>query len=148
MVRRGLAAGAALLLSTAAFAVGTVEPVGTWNTGRGARNIEKAAEGTVLLSFEEYPGKVTGEIYDRGEGGDDMRMKGVWFDIETVKECVQASEGSKFWGGFDVAFHGPPVLDREVFQGVWTFCEMIKSMPTDGTPQVTEGVSFSGEKVR
>ena len=77
-----------------------------------------------------------------------MRMKGVWFDVETVKECPEASEGSKFWGGFDVAFHGPPVLDREVFQGIWTFCELIKPMPTPGNPQVTEGWSFSGEKAK
>jgi hypothetical protein len=142
MVRLGLAAGAALLCTTAALAGGTVEPAGTWNTGRGPLTIAKAADGTFTLRFEQFPGRATGTLYDRGDG--DMRMKGVWFDVETVEECAEASEGSTFWGGFDVAFHGPPALDRAVFQGVWTFCALIKPM-TDGM-QVAEGVSFSGEK--
>ena len=102
--------------------------------------IEKPADGAFTISFEKFPGKVTGELYTIGGDGD-LRMKGAWWDVETVKECPDESEGSKHWGGFDVTFHGPPNLDREVFGGVWTFCELIKPMPTDGTPQVTEGSS-------
>jgi hypothetical protein len=147
MVRRGLAAIAVLLFSTAAFGVGTVEPVGKWRTSFGPMTIGKAADGTFSLSFEEYPGKATGEIYAWGGGDGDMRMKGAWWDIIKDRECPDASEGSRHWGGFDVTFHGPPALDREVVGGVWTFCELIKPMPTDGSPQVTEGWSFSGEKV-
>jgi hypothetical protein len=146
MVRLGLAAGAALLCSTAAFGVGTVEPVGKWQTSNGPMTITKAADGAFSLSFEKFPGKATGELYDYGDG--DMRMKGAWWDIITAEECPEALEGSKHWGGFDVTFHGPPNLDREVVGGVWTFCELIKPMPTDGSPQVTEGWSFSGEKVK
>jgi hypothetical protein len=145
MVRLWLAAGAALLCSTAALAVGTVEPVGKWQTSYGLMTIEKSADGAFALSFEEFPGKATGVLYGYG---DDLRMKGAWWDIDTVKECEEASQGSKHWGGFDVTFHGPPTLDREVFGGVWTFCALIKPMPTDGSPQVTEGLSFSGDKVK
>ena len=150
MVRRWLAASAALVCSTlyisGAFAVGTVDPVGKWQTGRGPLTIEKAADGSFTFVFEKFPGKMTGEIYSYGDG--DLRMKGAWWDIETVKACGQESDGSKHWGGFDVTFHGPPTLDREVFGGIWTFCELSKPMPTDGTPQVTEGWSFSGQKVK
>ena len=146
MVKSWLAAGAALLWSTAAMAVGTVEPVGKWKTSNGPMTIEKAADGAFTLTFDEFPGKATGRLYSYGD--DDLRMKGEWWDIGTVKECAEPSGGSKYWGGFDVTFHGPPTLDREVFGGIWTFCELIKPMPTDGSPQVTEGWSFSGDKVK
>src|SRR5690606_32423303 len=53
MVRLGLAAGAALLGSTAAFGGGTVDPVGTWNTGRGPMTIEKVADGSFTIAFEK-----------------------------------------------------------------------------------------------
>ena len=64
MVRRGLAAGAAFVCTTAALAVGTVDPVGTWNTGRGPLTIEKAADGTFFarlrgVSRTRRPAKYT-----------------------------------------------------------------------------------------
>jgi len=146
MLKAGFFGAAALLVSTGAFAVGTVEPVGRWETSNGPMTIEKLADGTLSLTLEKFPGKAIGELYTLGEGGD-LRMKGRWWDVIKDRECPEASEGSKHWGGFDVTFHGPPTLDREVLGGVWTFCELVKPMPTDGTPQVTEGWSFSGQKV-
>jgi hypothetical protein len=149
MVRLGLAAGAAFAWSmvsvTGAFGTGKVEPVGKWNTSIGPMTIQKTADGLFSLSFAEFPGTATGELYDLGDG--DLRMKGVWRDIIKDKECAEASEGSKHWGGFDMTFHGPPNVDREAVNGIWTLCELIKPKPTAGM-QATEGMRFAGEKVR
>lgn len=126
-----------IIIAASVFAVGAAcaqeGPEGRWNTGQGPVTISRDAAG-YTLTFEQFPGKATATL--KGD-----KLTGQWWDIAKVQPCETESDGSKHWGGFQVTFYGPPQVDRHVFQGIWTYCQLVPEGDS-----VVEGSGFSGER--